>query len=619
MTAVAAVIRLDEGPVDPAVVRRMLACCPGDAVGPCVDGPAAVAAGQQPSTGDVALSRAPLPETANSLVLAWDGRLDNRLELLSRFTAQPGGGSSSSDAALVLAVYRAVGSAFLDLLVGDFGLVLWDGRARRLLAARDQLGVRPLHYVVDGEHCWIGSCVDQLCGVTRLGRRINERALGGFLAGKLDRPDATFFEGIHRVPAGHVLEIDHFGPRVRQYWSPSWERSVEYGTEAEYAEHLRTVLWKAVESRIHSARPAGLLLSGGLDSVAIAWATGELDREKNFLRHPFSTFTTLSHDLESPADRRRVKYLSGRYHFVAHYVPTAATWTFVDSPDAGACDEPIEGMYVETVRRLLDRAQDFGVGHLLTGYGGDLLLAGNRYYLFDLLLARQWAALATELQAVPIPKRWGLVQRYLVRPLLLGRPAPPARYEVPGWVVPDLATPTSPEFILPDSLAGGRQFVSRQVEAQAISIDQQSVRMLWYQREGARRGMELRHPFFDRRVLEFLLSVPVVRKLGQGRPKMILHRMLSGALPSVQEAPGEFAEVRKMHRHQSRELMRAHWEECFADSRLVSLGYVNRAPLDRAFRCYYYGKESMRYALARTFRAEVWLKRALGDTNTVRC
>jgi asparagine synthase (glutamine-hydrolysing) len=616
MSAIAAVVRWDAGPpVEPAEVGQMTPAGPVGLAGVWVDGAVAVAE-FHPGAMEVPLAG------PDGVVLAWDGRLDNRAELLARFGGTSPRGRPPSDAALVLAAYRAVGTAFLDLLVGDFGLVVWDGRVRRLLAARDQLGVRPLHYAVDGGWCRIASHISQLRTVPPLGARVNERTLGQFLAGTPSDPGETFFDGINRVPAGHVLEVDDRGPRVRRYWSPDWDRLAQYDTDGEYVEHFHTVFRDAVESRLRSVRPVGLLLSGGLDSTAIAWATGESNREKALLRHPFSTFMTTSRDLESPADRRRASVVRDRYGFVAHQVPADAAWTFTDPPtDPAGCDEPLEGMYAGTVRSLLDCARTSGVGALLTGYGGDLLLAGNHYYLLDLLLTRQWSTLLAELRCAAAGQRTRLVRRYLARPLLFGRPAGPPRLHVPEWVTPDLAAGMYPESDTVNGTIRGRRSISRMVEMRAVSLDQQATRLLWYHGEGVRRGIELRHAFLDRRLVEFLLSVPVVRKIRQGRAKAILRETVPHELMSVDATSGgptESAEARRVYRSAIRERERSQWTECFAEARSIALGYVNPAALDTAFGHYYRGRESLRYALARTFRAELWLKRSFTEVSTPR-
>jgi asparagine synthase (glutamine-hydrolysing) len=146
-----------------------------------------------------------------------------------------------------------------------------------------------------------------------------------------------------------------------------------------------------------------------------------------------------------------------------------------------------------------------------------------------------------------------------------------------------------------------------------VDITQHAARMLWQQSEALRRGIELRHPFLDRRLFEFLLAVPAVQKIQRGRSKALLRLAVPDAVPRRPSA----ADVRApLSPRALRERERANWEACFARSRAADAGYIDADSLHKAFRRYLDGDISLKYPLARTFRLEAWLQRLLDADRT---
>ncbi|PYS79758.1 MAG: hypothetical protein DMF66_01665 [Acidobacteria bacterium] len=614
MSAIAALLHLDGSPIDPAMLLGMMdAALPygSEVTGSWIGGTIGMGECRSDTVEASQPEGLPLVDVEHDLVLVWDGRIDNRQELVGELERAQDC-CRLSDATLFLEAYRRWGTRCLNRLVGDFAFVIWDGRVRRLLAGRDQLGIRPLHYCIDDTKCLIASRIDQLHEAHHLARKINEHTVGDFLIGNLDNPDETFFQGIHRVPPGYILEVDSRGVIKKTcYWEPDRDRTILCDSDTEYAERFHALLRQAVGDRLRTLQPIGLMLSSGLDSSSVACTVAGLDGESGLLPQTLATFTATFDDSLSLDTRSRVEPLINKYSFDATFVPGEPMWTFDRSePAATSWPEPLEGMYVVTVQRLLDAARRRGIRVLLTGYGGDLVLAGNYYYLFDLLASARWKTLFSELGCYSITARARLVFNYLAKPLLLGRPESNAGYEVPPWLSPKFAaridlksrraaTPPQPR----------RRSVFRQAEFDAIRIVRNSAQMLWLQSEGLSHGVELRHPFLDRRLFEFLLALPSYQKVQQGRSKAILRRVVSHALPEAihqqRNSPGEH--VRTLKRV-VREREQHYWETCFADPYSASLGYVDLPALRKAFRRYLGGDIGLKYALARIWRLELWLK-----------
>jgi asparagine synthase (glutamine-hydrolysing) len=612
VTRIAARLQIDGRPLTPAGIRWMIDSAADRrplALATWTDCRVGLTEARDGTAGDNA---APLIETRGALALAWDGRLDDRADLCDQLDQIP----TLSDAGLVLTAFERWGAACFERLVGDFAFVLWDGAARRLIAARDHLGIRPLHYATDGRAWFLASRTDQLRRAG-FGRTIDETMVGDFLIGRIDAPSRTFYQGIHRLPPGHLLELSAGNDIiVRAYWTPPWDRTLSYRHESEYTEHFAGLFKTAVGCRLTPDGPAGLLLSGGLDSTAIAVSASEAGASALALG-PLPTITATFEEIHEPHESQQARRIVDEHKLEGHFVAGDPAWTFGLAESARASwDEPLEGMYVITLRRLIAGAREQGVRVLLTGFGGDLVLTGNYYYLYELLAAHRWSACRRELASYPLWRRAWLAVNYMATPLLLGRPRQPRPYEIPRWIPQGFATridlparrrPAVP--LLPTAS------VSQRAEAQAINIVEHSTRLLWQQSEGLRAGIELRHPFLDRRLFEFLLRVPVTQKIVHGRPKTLLRQAVPAAVIPASRAPRMRRRLEDgMQAVRARE--RADWAACFAEPQTAALGYVDPVQLGIAFARYLDGDGRLKYPLARTYRLERWLQRLLGDTRT---
>jgi asparagine synthase (glutamine-hydrolysing) len=199
-------------------------------------------------------------------LLTWDGRLDNRDDLL--IVLHHDLGPDLSDAAIVAAAYARWGLDCLPRLIGDWGLSIWDASRRRLVIARDYMGNRPLYYVSLHEGLAWSSSLDALAEGFGLYTRPDESYIAAHLTfGVL--PGMTPFAGAQELRAGHVLVATAAeGVRVRRYWTFSPSRS-RYRDQTQYAEQLRHLLTEAVRVRLRASKRVWAHLSGGWDSSSV--------------------------------------------------------------------------------------------------------------------------------------------------------------------------------------------------------------------------------------------------------------------------------------------------------------------------------------------------------------
>jgi asparagine synthase (glutamine-hydrolysing) len=616
---IAAVLRVDGVEVELSLLERMLGgwrpVAP-DSEGSWVQGEVGLGEARLWFTEEPDQGPVPVRDERRELVLAWDGRLDNREDLLALLGSRRPT-EVLTDEALVLDAYARWGVTCVERLLGDFAFVLWDGRDRRLFAARDHIGVRPLHYAFDGRSLVVASRIGQVLEGARLERRLNEPMVADFLADNLNNPDETLFRDVWRVPPAHVLQHDRGAraPRVWRYWDMQERPAITYRSDGEYAEHFRDVAGKAVRSRLRGPSPVGIMQSGGYDSSTIACLASEAIDGAHSSGGRLAAFTAVFDDLSEKDERGYVEALAAHHGLDAHYVVADEMWTFKDAtPRAGAWDEPFEGPFDGLIAGLFDRARQEGVRVVLDGIGGDMLLEGSSYYLFDLLLDRRWRTLSREVKRWPLSGWPALMGSYVLAPLVRRRP-PSQALCVPEWMSPDFAARCETERRLRAS-ESPRRFPrpSQQKTYEAVTWAALPNMLLWMQSEALRRGLDLRHPMLDMRVIDFFMRIPSSQRAQGRRYKPFIHRAMKDSFPQI--ITDQSLDVSEYLEPRLDRGLLERWDMCVGGRcHLVELGYVDPVSLWRAFARYLECERDYVHArpLARVLRLEQWLRYLFGE------
>lgn len=285
-----------------------------------------------------------------------------------------------SDSEIALHLYEDLGTQFVHRLRGEYAFVIWDERARKLLAVRDRFGVKPLFYAIHDETLFIASEMKALfaAGVPA---RWDPETLHYSMA--LAPPDRTLFQGVYAVPPGYYLTADTNGVRLTQYWDIEYQRADEAGptiAEADYTDAFRALLDDAVKVRLRADVPVGCYLSGGIDSCAVL---GLAARHRS---DPIRAFTLrFDHkDYDEGMAAEEMARLAG-----AEWVPIRVSQDSLADNFADAIYHAealcLNGHFV--AKYMLSRAvRDAGFKVVLTGEGSDEMLAGYAHFREDMLL-----------------------------------------------------------------------------------------------------------------------------------------------------------------------------------------------------------------------------------------
>ncbi|MBI4638605.1 MAG: asparagine synthase (glutamine-hydrolyzing) [Candidatus Rokubacteria bacterium] len=542
MSAILGLVHADGRPVDPPVLERMLAATRRgpDRERRWIDGPVALGHRLLATTRDALHEPAPVSD-ASGRRLVWDGRLDNRAGLVAALEADGDSLQEASEARLVLAAHRRWGAACAERLLGDFAFALWDPGARRLVCGRDRMGIRPFHYVWDGRTFTFASDVTSLLPALARAPEPDDEMLVAFLLREFREGDdgRTFFQGIHRLPPGHVLTLEGGRLTVERYWAIDPAREIRYATEQDYVDHFRGLFMEAVACRLRSDWPVGVSLSGGLDSAALVGAAERVYSERGEGSPPVDTFTLYADQPESD-EREHARAVAGASGLKLHeiHVSDGDPLDRLDD-DLREAEGPIVGAIPPANDALCGAVRSAGCRVLLSGEGGDQLLDEVGYFA-DLLRTLQPLRFLREARAFA---RWygggfsefgrdaavmllPAVAKYWGKRLL--RRAPPP------WVRKAVAR----EIGLAARLRQPRH--SLRFPSHCESDTYLSIASPYYllkleveERLAARFGIEMRYPFLDSRLVEFVLAVPWERRTRDGERKRLLRTAMRGLVPEA--------------------------------------------------------------------------------------
>jgi asparagine synthase (glutamine-hydrolysing) len=493
---------------------------------------------------DVTGGHQPIANEEGTLVVVYNGEIYNHRELRARLEVQGHRFSTRSDTEVLLHLHEEYGDAAVHLLQGMFAYAVWGRERRRLVLVRDRLGIKPLYYTETNGSMLFASEVKALLEHPDVKTTVDHTALELYLAFRYVPGPDTLFKGIKKLQPGHFLVHENGRTEIRRYWEPVLGDFLPGTRLDEAVEEFAELLQQTVRSQLVSDVPVGMLLSGGIDSSAIAAMMARAtDR-------PITTFT-VGFDLpgahnELDHARAVARHLGADHHELV-LSPNAAELL----PDlVRHMDEPVADPALLPTY-LICRFAHEKVPVVLTGEGGDELLGGYPRY--------EWFARAGRLKR-------GLPAWFRERVLLsLGRIAPLShRYHTAldnlladrndvarhlHWVA-GLDPALRSELLAPDFRATvttgaaeallepylGPAATSAELVHRLMALDMRT----WLvddvltkmDKMSMAASVEARVPFLDHRLVEFVTGVPLAVKLALG-PKTLLRRAATPLLPTA--------------------------------------------------------------------------------------
>lgn len=546
MSAQAGVFYFDCRPVDPelvALMGRSLDDYGRDGRGHFVRDGVAMVHRAFHVTPEDADERQPFTSRRGN-VMTWDGRLDNRQDLLSLLWHELD--EDTTDVALAMGVYEKWGPAGFARLIGDWSLVVWNADQQTVTLASDYMGVRPLHYYVRTDGVSWSTTLECLVEAHHLYNELEPRFLVGFLAAT--RPAGlTPYKGVVAVQTAQSVTFSRSGVAdVQRFWNIS-SRQIRYRDEADYEAHLRALFLGAVQSRLRSSSPVWAQLSGGLDSSAVVCAADLLVKKALAVTPELRTISFVTDGSPETDESRFIACVDQQRGRPSYQIQQDENLDRVDHDRHWIT--PLQPAYSSLqAYKVIRRA---GGRLLLTGVGGDSVTGNFADYHFDVASlfedGRPLAAFKRARQRALAAKRsiWDVLYssgvellpvsfaaRRMLSELLSSsdgvRSVTPAHVaeafllkpEFARWWIDDWEAQCRRALAFPDlsQRRPSSQVILMAERRHAQSLSDEPLAFT-------------SHPFLDRPLVEFMLGIPIGVVAPPGQPRGLMRRAFAPFMP----------------------------------------------------------------------------------------
>jgi asparagine synthase (glutamine-hydrolysing) len=497
--------------------------------------------------GSIALLYRPFHTTAESrrekqpyisrrgFVLIWDGRLDNRddliRELRSELEANP------TDVAIIAAAFDRWKTDCFRRIVGDWAVSVWKPEQRELIFAVDYMAVRHIFYYLKADRISWSTDLGPLVLLSDDKFHVDDDYVAGYFA---NDPDAylTPYCEIREAPPGQFVRICEGRAIVERYWRVGPELRIRYKTDSEYEEHFRHVFRQSVRRRLRTDTPILAELSGGLDSSSIVCMADDIIAKGEAPTRRLDTLSYYDNTEVSGDDWIHFQKIEAKRRQIGAHI---------DASKVGSAPGPLEypaffalpgyfgiGRELEAERGDVVRQGRYRV--VLSGIGGDEFMGGNpdpRAQIADLIVQFRPFTLVRQLIAWSLAKRRPLT-RLLWESALELVPAFLARYavqeaRVEPWIQKEFAQRTN----LARRRLGTNEHFGRRLPTRrsTISTVLATANKLSKCKSPAYALEEVRYPYLDWDLIAFVLSIPADQLLRPGERRSLMRRSLVGIVP----------------------------------------------------------------------------------------
>jgi asparagine synthase (glutamine-hydrolysing) len=458
-----------------------------------------------------------------------DARIDCRDELNREFErAEPNYRRVATDPELILQAYALWGEECVRRLRGDFAFAIWDARRKKLFCARDQFGLKPFYYAEIGDLFLFSNTLNCVRLHPQISDELNDSAIGDFLLFGLNcDPTTTTFRDIRRLAPAHCLSVSAEGIKISRYWSAPTQGSIRYRHADEYVEHFQFLLQAAVADRLQIDR-AGILLSGGLDSAAIAATAREISGSSSGATD-LRAYTNTYEPSIADRDREHAQQVANFLHIPIQFLEIDALklferWNDPELSSPEPVDDPLFAGLFEQYGMI---ARDCRVA--LCGEGSDNLMHFQMLpYAKHMLRTRDFRGLLREIPPYLWlrPSVWPGIRRRFKRALGKDPKAP----IFPRWLDRDFARRLDLKTRWKEwsELPAHQPHPIRPKAHASLSIPHWAS-MFEQESPGAtHRLVETRYPFLDLRIVNYLLALPPFPFCFE---KSLLRDAMAGRLP----------------------------------------------------------------------------------------
>lgn len=529
MSGFAVIYDRSNTPVDPDVLDRVLKRLDHrgpDGQGNWFSGPVAMGHLHFWTTPEEVGEKQPLKLANFPYTIVMDGRLDNRSDIIRRLNLHPGEAGHLSDAGLLLHAYSRWSTDCFKDLIGEFAVAIWDPQVGELVCARDAVGDRTLFYSLQGTRMLIASEPWAVAAGLEKQVELDEREIAYHFALRAPEDGQTLFKDIYELLPGHWMKIGSLNNQHQFYWQPNLEKRTPRRSDVEYVEEFQEVLDESVRCRLRAINPPAVMMSGGLDSTSVACIAAKM-----LSPAPLTTVSYVFDEFQDCDERQYINAVRDQHGIRSIQIPCDDLWPFKNWTDWPLDPNwPPANPYRLILERTYSHARDEGISVMLTGLYGDDLYNRAENWLADLFLDGHLGQMVKEINF--LINKYGLLKtlkqgtfQQTLKQVLKRFPGVEKIHRnstAPRWLTPLSAglLREKPSNTTANKQTEWSKFVGTGTNAREIYNTN-------------RYGLELRTPYHDRRLVEFILQLPGYLLFSMGMNRRILRLAMGETWPGI--------------------------------------------------------------------------------------
>jgi asparagine synthase (glutamine-hydrolysing) len=476
----------------------------------------------------------------DSFIICSDCRIDNKEELEKSLSIND---SNPSDDELILSAYKTWGDKCTEFLLGDFAFAIWDKKNKKLFCGRDHFGLKPFFFYHKDDTFVFSSEISTILSQTDLKFTIDEQYIADTISIVKSEKNRTSFSEIKKLLPAHNLIFQNNTIKIEEYWKLKPQETLTL-PEDEIIEHFKFLIIESIRCRLNTDEIIGAELSGGLDSSTIAACANQFTQLKTFSHvlpenkigkiHPFKdekeqiglvcNFVKINNEYIYSEENGILDALNNNLSDL-EFIPQQNFGIFSDS--------------------LYKKANQKGVSVLLSGFGGDEVITSKAaLYLQELASNSNWKELFIDLtnQDIPWYKAYKRFVKYfmqakipfLYKAFALINKQKPWWYEKYDQLAFDnnFGSKMKIKERYFSSFENSKPSSTQEQNIERITHAHVSQRLEYCSLAARKQGLEYRYPFFDRRLIEFYLSIPPRLKARNGIKRYAIRKAMEGLLPT---------------------------------------------------------------------------------------
>ncbi len=483
-----------------------------------------------------------------NIMIVSDVRLDNRAKLIKSLNIR---NTAITDSELIVRAYKHWGIDFCKYLIGPFAIIIYDFSKKKLMCFRDQLGLRPLYYCVENNKLIVSSSIKSIKDFSSQDFKISEKRIMDHLLFNCGAKKDTFFKKIFKIPKANLLTLENSNLKIEEYFNLKDFYKKKPKQSKDYSKEFRKIFLEVIHSQMRSPNnKITSALSGGLDSSSITRSLSYLNTN-NEINSISIIFKGLQGEEKEKTDEFEYMKSAGDKNFTSHFIEIENTGPISTLETSQKYyDFPVSAINGYAHIPMFKKTNLLGSKVFLDGYDGDTIVSHGNEKLFDYAKKFQFFKLFKERKKIDelfgfTPNKWATFKSYFLKQLI-----PPyidyylrtkyRKNNLPGNLFkifhPKVLKKIKKFKYIKDFFGyypfkfskDAKTFHIRSINHPIWEFGIEMIEL-----HALANDVEIRFPFFDLRLIEFCVSLPLEEKNKDGVNRAIFRKAMEGIVPKT--------------------------------------------------------------------------------------